>query len=242
MTAEAARGAAGTVRLRAESLVIPLDGAMVVRCPSFAAAAGEVTLLRGASGSGKTTLLRALATLVPRRAGSAGTILLDGVDIATLAPTAYRRRVGFVAQGAPMLPGTVADNLRAGPRLDGRDLPDDRLAQLLRAVDIAPSFLAREAASLSGGEKQRTAFARALANAPEVLLLDEPTSALDAEAAEHVLVTISRLAREEKLALVVVSHRGEDQAHFARDGREHGENAATYEAIAGTVQRRGAGG
>jgi putative ABC transport system ATP-binding protein len=219
-------------RLRAENLVLPLDGGAVVRCPSFAAAAGAVTLLRGASGSGKTTLLRALATLSPRRPGTAGTIFLDGVDIATMPPTGYRRRVGFVAQAAPMLAGTVADNLRAGPRLAGRDLPDERLTQLLRAVDIGPSFLAREALSLSGGEKQRVAFARALANDPEALLLDEPTSALDAEAAEHVLVTISRLAQEEKLALVVVSHRREDQAHFAA------EDGVIYEAAGGTVSRQ----
>jgi ABC-type multidrug transport system ATPase subunit len=216
-----------TARLAASDLVLPLDGDAVVRCASFAARAGSITALRGASGSGKTTLLRALATLAPRREG---TILLDGVDIATLAPTVYRRRIGFVAQAAPMLVGTVAENLLAGPRLAGRSLPDTRLQELLTAVDLAPTFLAREAASLSGGEKQRVAIARALANDPEALLLDEPTSALDAEAAAHVLATLSRLAREEQLALVVVSHRREDLAYFAGDG------AAVYEAVGGVVR------
>ncbi len=71
-------------------------------------------------------------------------------------------------------------------------------------------------------------------------MLDEPTSALDAEAAEHVLVTISRLAQEEKLALVVVSHRREDQAHFAsREGG--GDGAAIYEAAGGTVSLQARG-
>src|SRR6185437_6715001 len=142
------------------------------------------------------------ATLIPI---DGGRVTLGGVDAADLPPTAYRARVAYVPQAPPMLPGTVADNLDAGPRLRGRALPEGRAAALIRAVGLPEAFLARRAEDLSGGERQRVALARALANDPEVLLLDEPTAALDPETALGVVALARDLAGEGR-GVVMVTH------------------------------------
>ncbi|HEX7289881.1 MAG TPA: ABC transporter ATP-binding protein [Conexibacter sp.] len=172
----------------------------VLRDVSFAARKGSVTALVGPSGAGKSTLLRCLNRLLVPHDGS---ILLDGVSTAELEPCALRRRVGLVGQVPVMLPGSVRENLAYGlaPSAAG----DDALARALRAAGLDPSFLARPAGELSGGERARVALARALTRNPELLLLDEPTAALDADAARHVGTTLRTLARD-GLGVVVATH------------------------------------
>ncbi|CAI5982124.1 unnamed protein product [Closterium sp. NIES-65] len=105
-------------------------------------------------------------------------------------------------------PGTVADNVRYGPGLQGVAVGvEEQQSLLLRAgLDPSSDFLHRAAHELSGGEAQRVSIARALANSPQVLLLDEPTSSLDPTATRKVEETIERLRREEGLTVVLVSH------------------------------------
>ena len=170
--------------------------------------AGEVTALVGPSGAGKTSLLRLLNRLDDPAAGS---LSFGGRPLASYPVRELRQRVGFVFQRPTMFPGTVADNLRAGlefvPRGDDVAPTRGELEAALAHVELGPSFLDREAATLSGGEQQRVSIGRALMVRPAALLLDEPTSALDPEVAERLMATVVRLSRERDLGVVMVTHR-----------------------------------
>jgi ABC-type multidrug transport system ATPase subunit len=189
-------------RLEARDIVVVRRNARLLDGASLAVAPGEIAAIAGASGSGKTTFLKALATLIPI---DGGRVLLEGTDALELSPPAFRRKVGYVPQQPPMLEGSVADNLAAGPRLRGAELADAATRSLLERVGLPAGFGEKVARDLSGGERQRVALARALANEPIALLLDEPTSALDPAAAAHVLELVRALAAA-GLSVVVVTH------------------------------------
>jgi putative ABC transport system ATP-binding protein len=168
---------------------------------------GGITVLRGPSGSGKSTLLRLLNRLA---APDAGVVRYRGEDLAARDVLAHRREVGMVFQAPVLFPGTVADNLEVA-----EPAPDEDRAALLERCGLAPAFLAREAATLSGGEAQRACLARALATRPRVLLMDEPTSALDGDATRVIEGLARRLAGEDGVPIVLVTH---DRAQAARLG------------------------
>ena len=195
--------------LRAERLCREVSGRRLVDDVSFPVESGDVLALVGPSGAGKSSLLRLLDRLDEP---TGGTVFLAGVDYREIPPRELRRRVGMVMQAAALFPGTVADNVRFGPRQRGVELPDARVAELLRQVGL-PGFESRPVAQLSGGEAQRVSIARALANEPEVLLLDEPTSALDEGAKLGVEQLVAAIARERSLTCVIVTH---DMAQAAR--------------------------
>ena len=130
------------------------------------------TAVVGPSGAGKSTLLRLLNRLCEP---THGRVLIDGVSVAELDVLALRRRVGLVAQHPTLLTERVADELRVG----SPDLTPDHVAGLLDRVGLPTSLAKRPTSELSGGEAQRVCLARALAVAPQVLVLDEPTSSLD---------------------------------------------------------------
>ncbi len=197
--------------LEAEGLTVRRAGREIVRGASLALGDGAVITIQGASGSGKSTLLRALSTLLPF---DAGTLTFRGRDVATLDLPDYRRRVAYVPQLPPMFGGSVADNIRAGPRYRGDEITSATVTRLLGDVGLAADFASRPAAGLSGGERLRVALARALANDPIALLLDEPTSALDPESARVVLRTIASLVTS-GTALLAVTH---SEAHAAALG------------------------
>jgi putative ABC transport system ATP-binding protein len=141
-----------------------------------------------------------------------GTVYLAGTDYLQLAPQELRRRVGLVTQTPYLFPGTIADNLRFGPRQQGKDLADDTITFLLDQVGLAERADS-DVANLSGGEAQRVSLARAIANSPSVLLMDEPTSALDEKAKAEVEALILKIVRQNALTCVMVSH---DLAQAAR--------------------------
>jgi ABC-type cobalamin/Fe3+-siderophores transport system ATPase subunit len=184
--------------LAVHGLRVERAGRVVLRDVSFTAAKGRVVAIVAASGGGKSTLLRCLnRLLVPE----AGTVLLDGADVAGLDPCALRRRVGLIGQTPAMLPGSVRANLVHG-------LPEVPEAQVRQAIELAgldASFLPRPADELSGGERARVGLARALTREPEMLLLDEPTAALDAVAARHIARTLTSLAAS-GLGIVLATH------------------------------------
>jgi putative ABC transport system ATP-binding protein len=170
---------------------------------------GEVLALVGPSGSGKSSFLRLLNRLDEP---TSGTVYLEGTDYRQLPPRELRRRVGLVTQTPYLFPGTIADNLRFGPRQQGKDLAEKTLTFLLDQVGLADRADS-DVVNLSGGEAQRVSLARAIANSPTVLLMDEPTSALDEKAKEEVEALILKIVRQNALTCVIVSH---DLAQAAR--------------------------
>ena len=164
--------------------------------------AGEVLVVVGPSGAGKSSFLRLLNRLDEP---TGGTVRLEGIDYRQIPPRELRRRVGMVTQTAYLFPGTIADNLRFGPLQQGIELPARTIEALLIQVGLA-GRAEEDITHLSGGEAQRVSVARALATAPEVLLLDEPTSALDAVAKGEVEKLILTVARKNRLTNVWVSH------------------------------------
>jgi putative ABC transport system ATP-binding protein len=170
---------------------------------------GDILAVVGPSGSGKTSFLRLINRLDEP---TGGTVYLEGKDYRSIPPRELRRRVGMVTQTAYLFPGTVADNLRFGPRQEGKDLSEQTVALLLEQVGLA-DYGCSDVSHLSGGEAQRVSLARALANSPMVLLLDEPTSALDGAAREEVESLILHVVKQNALTCLIVTH---DLAQAAR--------------------------
>jgi putative ABC transport system ATP-binding protein len=181
----------------------------VLRGVSLQVARGELVAIMGESGSGKSTLLNLIAGLdVP----DSGRIAFEGKDLGALDDTARtllrRQSMGFVFQAFHLLPHlTVGRNVRLPLDLAGveRLEAERRTAAILDAVGIAT--LARDyPRTLSGGESQRTAIARALVHAPALLLADEPTGNLDAESASQVLALLRAQVKDRNAACVLVTH------------------------------------
>jgi ABC-type methionine transport system ATPase subunit len=171
---------------------------------SFSVERGHSLTVVGPSGSGKSSVLRCLNRLVEP---TSGTVRFDGRDIRSFDPRELRRRVALVMQTPVMFEGTVRDNLCIRPAGVPVDFSENRLAATLDEVGLDPKLLDREAATLSGGEKQRVTIARALLHDPQALLLDEPTSALDPPNALLVAETISGLRAARVLSIVAVTHQ-----------------------------------
>jgi putative ABC transport system ATP-binding protein len=171
-------------------------------------APGDHLALLGRSGSGKTTLLHVLGgLLVP----TSGTVSWRGEPLSTLDAAARGRAraqgIAYVFQGSNLFPNlttweNVAFAARAASRLDGDGLDPDQLLALVGLRAKADSL----PAELSGGESQRVAVARALAQRPELLLCDEPTGHLDTDTGARVLDMIVALRRELGFALVIATH------------------------------------
>ncbi|KAL6977780.1 ABC transporter I member 17 [Sarracenia purpurea var. burkii] len=164
---------------------------------------GVVVGVIGPSGGGKSTLLRALNRLwePPPQ-----TVFLDGHDVRSLDVLALRRKVGMLFQLPALFEGTVADNVRYGPRLQGKKLPDSEVYKLLTFADLDSSFFNKNVRELSVGQAQRVALARTIANEPEVLLLDEPTSALDPISTQNIEDAIIKLKKNRGMTTIIVSH------------------------------------
>ncbi|MFC5924982.1 ABC transporter ATP-binding protein [Micromonospora vulcania] len=183
-------------------------GSAVLHEVSFAVPAGTRTALVGPSGAGKSTLL----ALVERfYEVTAGTVRLDGTDVRDLPRDALRSRLGYVEQEAPVLAGTLRENLL----ITTPDATDERLHGVLDQVNLGhlahrtPQGLDVQVGEggvlLSGGERQRLAIARALLAGPPVLLLDEPTSNLDARNEAALRRAIDAVAV--RRTLLIVAHR-----------------------------------
>ncbi|SPH17011.1 Lipoprotein-releasing system ATP-binding protein LolD [Defluviimonas aquaemixtae] len=182
-------------------------------------APGEVVALVAPSGAGKSTLLHIAGLL---DSADAGTVAISGREMTGLsdrARTAVRREdVGFVYQFHHLLPEFSALENIVLPQL-ANAVPQTEAAararKLLDAVGIAPRADHRPA-ELSGGEQQRVAFCRALANAPKLLLADEPTGNLDPATAEQVFGTLMELVRDTGLSALIATHNLELAARLDR--------------------------
>ncbi len=172
-----------------------------------------VLAIIGPSGAGKSSLLRCFNRL---EEPSAGEIHLNDKPISSLSIIELRRHVGMIFQKTAVFDGTVLDNVQFGPQLVDTPLSQEKVQRLLQLASLEESLLHRNAHELSGGQEQRLAIARALANEPEILLLDEPTSALDPVATQQVESALLHLKDELGLTLIWVTHSIE-QAHRVAD-------------------------
>jgi len=170
---------------------------------------GEMTLVMGPSGSGKTTLLCLMAGLIPL---SEGVVELAGASLAGLSASQLTdvrlRRVGFVFQTFRLIEAlSVLENVELPLHLAGVRRPASvrRATELLSALGLG-GRLHVSPRSLSAGERQRAAVARALANDPPLLFADEPTGNLDSRGGQQVIELLHAAAREHEKAVLVVSH------------------------------------
>jgi putative ABC transport system ATP-binding protein len=168
---------------------------------SGAAAKGSILTIIGPSGSGKSTILSLCNLLI---SPDEGKVLIFGKDVRKWDVKELRRQVGIAFQAAPMLQGTVLDNLTLPARLHGIELQSPET--YLEEVGLSAELLFRDAKELSGGQRQRLSLARTLINKPSILLLDEVTSALDSISAHEVEELILRLNRKQHTTILWVTH------------------------------------
>ena len=196
----------------------------VLRGVDLTVAPGEIVALLGPSGSGKSTLLQAVGLL---EGGFEGSIRIAGEEAAKLddnGRTRLRRdALGFVYQFHHLLPDFTAEENVVLPQLirgGGAGEALTRARALLEALGLG-ARLDHRPAQLSGGEQQRVAVARALANRPALVLADEPTGNLDEATSERVLAEFLRLVREEGAAALVATHNERLAARMDRVVRLH---------------------
>lgn len=168
---------------------------------------GELLVLLGSSGSGKSTALKLINRLIEP---SAGTIFLDGVNVADQDPVLLRRKVGYVFQEIGLFPHwTIEQNIGIVPKLLGwpQNKIKERTWQLLNEIKLPPDqFAHRLPEQLSGGQKQRVGVARALAANPDYLLMDEPFGALDAITRDSLQQDLLILKKQLDKTIVFVTH------------------------------------
>ena len=196
----------------------------VLRGVDLVVGKGELVALLGPSGSGKSTMLQAVGLL---EGGFSGSIKLDGEEVSAASvdrQTEIRRqKLGFVYQFHHLLPDFDALENVILPQLIADAAPDvahDRATYLLTQLGLAERLHHRPS-KLSGGEQQRVAVARALANRPKLVLADEPTGNLDEHTANIVLGEFLALVREEGSSAIVATHNERFAAKMDRIVRLH---------------------
>ena len=192
---------------------------------------GEFTLVVGSSGSGKSTLLN-LIGLLDRP--TEGTIRIDGVETNSMSDgsiTSFRNsKLGFVFQFSNLLPDlTVLENVMLPIQMGGGSNPRGRATQLLEAVGLKDQMHKR-ADRVSGGQAQRAAIVRGLANEPSIVLADEPTGNLDTTNSKDVVQLMKTMCKNMGQTFLVVTHDrqdfgGVDRIVHMRDGRAFQEMA-----------------
>ncbi|HZC71915.1 MAG TPA: ATP-binding cassette domain-containing protein [Jatrophihabitans sp.] len=182
------------------------DGTVAVDGLDLEAPSGKITVFVGPSGCGKTTSLRMINRMIEP---TAGRILLDDRDTATVKPSELRRGMGYVIQHAGLFPHrTIVDNIATVPFLVGQPKKQARARamELMERVGLDLAFAKRYPAQLSGGQQQRVGVARALAADPPVMLMDEPFSAVDPVVREQLQDEFLRLQAELGKTIAFVTH------------------------------------
>jgi phosphate transport system ATP-binding protein len=215
-----------TCALRTESLDAYFGSTRAVRDVSLDVPVNEVTAIIGPSGCGKSTLLRCLNRMHETIASARveGAVLFHGQDIYAdgVDPIALRRHVGMVFQRPTPFPTmSIRDNVAAGLRAapgpkPGRAAVDEIVERALRQAalwDEVKDRLKTSATGISGGQQQRLCIARALATAPQILLLDEPTASLDPLSTQKVEELVYELRRT--MTVVIVTHNMQQAARVS---------------------------
>jgi phosphate transport system ATP-binding protein len=181
----------------------------------------EITAMIGPSGCGKTTVLRCLNRMNDLVEGARveGSVLYQGVDLydEVVDPVEVRRRIGMVFQKPNPFPKSIYDNIAFGPKIAGykRDMDELVESSLRRAAlwDEVKDKLRTSAMALSGGQQQRLCIARAIAVAPDVILMDEPCSSLDPIATGRIEDLMRELVTE--YTIVIVTHNMQQAARVS---------------------------
>ncbi|MFN3208218.1 MAG: ABC transporter ATP-binding protein [Roseovarius sp.] len=195
--------------------------AQVLRDLSLRVEAGEILCLLGRNGAGKTTTMQTIMGLLPLMSGR---ITLDGQEIGSLPPHEVPRAgIGYIPQGRRLFTGlSVAQNLEIGLRVRGAG--KDVLEEVLELFPRLRERMGQPAQTLSGGEQQMLATARALCIRPKALLLDEPTEGLQPSMIEAIRQVIVKM-REQGVAILLVEQRVDavlsvaDRVAFIENGR-----------------------
>lgn len=190
------------VLLSVEGLSAGYGRVPVLRDVSLHVRRGEIVTLVGANGAGKSTLLKAVMGLVRP---SAGRVVFDGRDVTRTTPERLvRGGLALVPEGRKLFwPMSVEDNLRLGAHARGRGEYTESLARVLMLFPALADRLGQVAATLSGGEQQMLAVARALMSRPSMLLLDEPSLGLAPKVIAEIFGTLDALRREGMTVLLV---------------------------------------
>lgn len=184
---------------------------VAIRDATLSIARGEIVGMLGPSGSGKSTILTAMALINPATSGQVainGTPVLDGSKALVDLRAFRRQHLGFVFQKANLIPFlTALENVQIA--LEVNDTAPKAARQ--RAMELLDYLGVAERANnlpvaLSGGEQQRVAVARALANNPSLILADEPTAALDSQRGRQVMELFAKVAHERNAGVLVVTH------------------------------------
>ncbi|OYX61014.1 MAG: type I secretion system permease/ATPase [Comamonadaceae bacterium 32-67-11] len=198
----------GAIEFKDVSFNYPGQSNASLRNVSFRLKAGERVAILGRIGSGKTTLEKLILGLYRPTSGA---VLIDGIDLRQLDPAELRRHIGYVQQDVMLFYGSLRDNITLGaPLADDADvLKAATLSGIVELVNQHPEgfdmLVGERGESLSGGQRQGVAIARAVINDPSILLLDEPTSSMDHSSEEDIKKRLQQFVPGK--TVVLVSHR-----------------------------------
>jgi len=198
----------GAIEFKDVSFNYPGQSNASLRNVSFRLKAGERVAILGRIGSGKTTLEKLILGLYRPTSGA---VLIDGIDLRQLDPAELRRHIGYVQQDVMLFYGSLRDNITLGaPLADDADvLKAATLSGIVDLVNQHPQgfdmLVGERGESLSGGQRQGVAIARAVINDPSILLLDEPTSSMDHSSEEDIKKRLQQFVAGK--TVVLVSHR-----------------------------------
>lgn len=203
---------------------------------------GKITTLVGPSGAGKSTLLKLCNGLLSPNTGE---ILVLGKNVEEWEPVELRTSASMALQSAPMISGTVEENLTLPYALQGAEVDVEKMRKVIQEVGLDSDYLQRDSRDLSGGQRQKVSIARTLLMEPEILLLDEITSALDRVSRQEVEELIAHIHKTFGTTIIWITHNLEQAERIGHytwvmiDGQliEQGESSLLNESTDAAVQQ-----